>query len=156
MSDIQAGYVVDIISGDEYWAVSGGGSFCNGQNIRVQQENAFMIAGYETQVPGKDLPRIMPLISMFNRVRCFGSTALDLAFLAKGSLSLFVMPSPSRSFDFAAGYLLVKEAGGIVTDLEGNSIKDTEIGVKRSVSLLVTASPEMHRRALDALNLPSE
>ena len=93
----------------------------------------------------------MPLLSMFDRVRCFGSTALDLAFLAQGALSVFVVPCPSRSFDFAAGYLLVKEAGGIVTDLKGDSIEDVEIGVKKSTPLLAAANVKLHTRAMECL-----
>ena len=93
----------------------------------------------------------MPLISLFNRARCFGSTALDLAFVAQGAVSMFIVPSASRSFDFAAGYLLIKEAGGIVTDLTGKEIDDVKVGVDRSTPLLASANDVMHERALAVL-----
>jgi myo-inositol-1(or 4)-monophosphatase len=94
----------------------------------------------------------MPLISLCNRARCFGSTALDMAFLAQGAVSALIVPSPSRSFDFAAGYLLVREAGGIVTDLDGREIDQVKIGVERSTPLLASANEEVHKKALEVMH----
>ena len=110
------------------------------------------VIAYEAQTPKLDIPKIMPLISLFNRSRCFGSTALDMAFVAQGAVSLFIVPCLSRSFDFAAGYLLIKEAGGLVTDLNGNEIDEIKVSVDRSTPLLASANEKLHRKALDALN----
>ncbi|HDH13396.1 MAG TPA: hypothetical protein ENG83_14575 [Nitrospirae bacterium] len=152
IGDTTAGYVINLISGDEFWAVRGGGSYLNGLPIKTQQDSTFRVLAYEAQTPGKDIPGILPLVSLFNRARCFGSTALDMAFLSQGAVSVFIVPSQSRSFDFAAGYLLVKEAGGIVTDLFGKKIDEVETGVKRSTPLLASANKELHRKALEILN----
>jgi myo-inositol-1(or 4)-monophosphatase len=146
------GYVLNIISGDEFWALRGHGSFLNGTHITTQAEDSCRVIAYEAQSPGRDLPRIMPLISLFNRARCFGSTALDMAFVAQGAVSMLVIPYPSRSFDFAAGYLLVKEAGGIVSDLEGREIDHIEVSVKRATPVLASANKELHYKALKILS----
>lgn len=146
------GYVLNIISGDEYWAVRGEGCLHNGLIVNTQKENTFKVIAYEAQVPGRDIPRIMRLLSLFNRARCFGSTALDLSFLAMGGLSMVIIPSPSRSFDFASGWLLVKEAGGIITDIDGEDIDSVEVGVKRSTSVLASANEILHKKALEILN----
>ncbi|MBI5056034.1 MAG: hypothetical protein HZB61_05395 [Nitrospirae bacterium] len=145
------GYVINLISGDEFWAIKGKGSFLNGTPITTQRDDTLKVIAYEAQTPKEDILRIMPLISLFRRARCFGSTALDMAFLAQGAVSVFVVPSQSRSFDFAAGYLLIKEAGGIVTDINGKDIDEIEIGVKRSTSLLASANEDLHKRALVVL-----
>jgi len=145
------GYVINLISGDEFWAIKGGGSFLNGMKITAQKDNSLKVLAYEAQTPKVDIPLIMPLISMFGRARCFGSTALDLSFLAQGALSVFVVPSHSRSFDFAAGYLMVKEAGGSITDLTGMKIEDTGISVKRTTSLLASGNEDIHKKALEIL-----
>ena len=152
IGDTTAGYVINLISGDEFWAIKGGGSYLNGLPIKTQQDNALRVIAYEAQTPGKAISRILPLVSLFNRARCFGSTALDMAFLSQGAVSVFIVPSSSRSFDFAAGYLLVKEAGGIVTDLFGKKIDEVETGVKRSTPLLASANKELHEKALAILN----
>jgi len=145
------GYVINLISGDEFWALKGKGSYLNGHPIRTQEDAVCSVIAYEAQTPKVDIPKIMPLVSLFNRARCFGSTALDMALLAQGALSVFIVPCPSRSFDFAAGYLLIKEAGGIVTDLNGKDIDEVKVSVDKSTPLLASANGELHQRALDVL-----
>ncbi|MBI5742027.1 MAG: hypothetical protein HZA16_15085 [Nitrospirae bacterium] len=151
ISDTLIGYVINLISGDEYWALKGQGSYLNAARVTTQQDDALMVIAYEAQTPKVDMPAIIPLLSLFRRARCFGSTALDMAFLSQGAVSMFVTPALSRSFDFVAGYLLVKEAGGIVTDLSGNGIEDLEVGLKRITPLLASANESLHRRALQVL-----
>lgn len=145
------GYILNFMTGDEYWAVKGSGSFLNREPIKSQSGHACKVIAYETPSPRKDLPAILPLLSLFNRVRCFGSTALDMSYLSQGAISMFIVPSPSRSFDFAAGYLLVKEAGGVVTNHKGEHIDNIPTGVKRATSLLASANSALHKKALKIL-----
>ena len=151
IGNVVAGYVLNIISGDEFWAVRGKGSYLNGAQIKTQQDDTCRVIAYEAQVPRRDIPAMIPLLSLFNRARCFGSTALDMAFLAQGAISVFIVPSPSRSFDFAAGYLLVNEAGGVISDLKGGDMDNVLIGVKRATPLLATANTELHKMAIEAI-----
>ena len=145
------GYVINLISGDEFWAIKGDGSFLNGKPIKTQQDESFNVITYEAQTPKVDIPRIIPLLSLFRRARCLGSTAIDMALLAQGGVSMFVTPTPSRSFDFAAGYLLIKEAGGIITDLNGEKIDEIHVGIKKATPLLASANEKLHRKALEVL-----
>jgi len=151
ISDTSIGYVINLISGDEFWAIKGGGSFLNGAQIKTQQTEEFNVIAYEAQTPRVDIPKILPLLSLFRRARCLGSTAIDLALLSEGAVSMFTTPVPSRSFDFAAGYLLVKEAGGIITDLNGKGIDNTPVGIKRTSPLLASGNEMLHRKALEIL-----
>jgi len=75
--------------------------------MTTQKDAIFYLIAYEAQTPDKDIARIIPLFSESRKTRCLGSTALDLAYLAFGAISIFVVPSLSRCFDFAGGYLLV-------------------------------------------------
>ncbi|MFZ5997438.1 MAG: inositol monophosphatase family protein [Nitrospirota bacterium] len=152
LGSISLAYVINLLSGDEFWAERGEGAFFNGERIATQKDDLFYLVAYETPHPREDLPRILPLLGESRRTRCLGATALDLAYLAYGSISVFVMPSPSRSFDFAGGYLLIKEAGGIVTDLQGNAIDERQIGIERSVPLLASGNQSLHEKALKLLN----
>jgi myo-inositol-1(or 4)-monophosphatase len=151
ISDTRMGYVINLMSGDEFWAIRGKGSYLNAREIKTQQDDTLRVIAYEAQTPKVDIPRIIPLLSLFRRARCFGSTALDMAFLAQGAVSVFVTPSLSRSFDFVSGYLLIKESGGIVTDLDGKGIGKFEAGLKKITPLLASANENLHKRALDAL-----
>jgi len=152
IGSISAAYIINLLSGDEFWAERGGGAFFNGENISTQQEDFLYLVAYEARSPGRDIPKIMNLLSGARRTRCLGSTALDLAYLAYGAMSVFVSPSPSRSFDFAGGWLMVAEAGGTFTDMEGNSITDLVVGLDRSVPLLASGNKALHERALKLLH----
>jgi myo-inositol-1(or 4)-monophosphatase len=152
LRDIELSYVVNLINGDEFWAEKGKGAFLNGKRIRTQKDEEFYLIAYEAQSPSKDIPRIIPLLSKSRKTRCLGATALDLAYLALGAISIFVTPSLSRSFDFAGGWLLTREAGGIFTDINGNAIEMLEISLKKSSSLLASGNKKLHEKALRLLN----
>jgi myo-inositol-1(or 4)-monophosphatase len=105
----------------------------------------------EASSPRKDLQKAMPLLSCAKKVRCLWSTALDLACLAAGATDAVLVPSASRSFDFAAGWLMVKEAGGMVTDLEGNPLDDVPLGLERSTPFIGASNKDVLAKALQAL-----
>lgn len=149
---VSLAYVINLLSGDEFWAERGKGAFFNGEPVHAQESDIFNLIAYETPNPKLDLPRILPLLAEARRTRCLGATALDLSYLAYGSISIFAMPSPSRPFDFAAGYLLVREAGGVCTDMDGNSLDGVSLGVERSVPLLAAGNRALHERALTLLH----
>ncbi|MDA8078122.1 MAG: hypothetical protein M0Z79_04200 [Nitrospiraceae bacterium] len=151
MADVYLAYIINLLTGDEFWAERSSGAWLNGSRISTQKDDTFYLVAYEAQTPGKDVPRIIPLVSHSRKTRCFGSTALDLAYLSSGAVSVFVSPSPSRSFDFAAGWLLVKEAGGIMTDLNGAEISGVPLGLKRAAPLLAAGNRQLHRRAVELL-----
>ena len=152
IGDVFLSYVMNLITGDEFWADSGKGAYFRGERISAQSDDVLHVTAYEAQSPAHDIARIIPLLSESRKTRCLGATALDIAYLARGSISIFVNPSPSRSFDFAGGWLLVREAGGVFTDLEGNPIDDTAIGLKKSTPLLVSGNDRLHEKALKLLN----
>ncbi len=151
LSGVTLSYVIDLVSGDEFWAEKGKGAFLNDRRLQTQRDDELYLAAYEAQSPARDIPAITPLLCAARRTRCLGSTALDLAYLAFGSVSVFVCPSPSRSFDFAGGYLLVKEAGGIITNTEGKDIDNVELGLKKSSPLLAAGNELLLRKALNLL-----
>lgn len=151
IGSISLAYVINLLTGDEFWAESGMGAFFNGERIYSQMDDLFYLVAYEAQSPKKDIPQIIKLLSAARRTRCLGATALDLALVAYGSVSVFISPAPSRSFDFGAGWLLVKEAGGVCTDLNGYHINDTPIGIQKTVPLLASGNKSLHEKALKLL-----
>ena len=70
-----------------------------------------------------------------------GSTAIELALLAGGFLDIFVETKQRKIFDFAAGYLIGKEAGAVITDLSGRDLNKAAI-TKETRSTLIAASTE--------------
>ncbi|MBE0425412.1 MAG: hypothetical protein IBX72_02035 [Nitrospirae bacterium] len=152
IGNIELAYIVNLINGDEFWAEKGNGAFLKGKKINTQGDEEFYLVAYEAQTPHKDILRISPLLAKSRKTRCLGATALDLAYLAHGAISVFVTPSPSRSFDFAAGCLIVREAGGVITDIKGKGIDATEVSLKKSTSLLASGNKNLHKKALRLLN----
>ncbi len=148
IATVSIAYIINLLTGDEFYAEKGKGAFLNGQTLKTQKEETIQVVAYEAQTPKRDIPVIMPLLQAARRTRCLGATALDLALLGAGAVSIFVSPAPSRSFDFAAGWLIVKEAGGVFTDIEGRPVEDTPVGLKKTTTLLAGANRGLHERAL--------
>jgi myo-inositol-1(or 4)-monophosphatase len=78
------------------------------------------------------------------RIRIFGSPSIDLCYVAQGSLDARIIAS-GEYWDYAAGILIVEEAGGKVTDWQGNPIKE-------NCSQLVATNGLIHDEILDLLN----
>ncbi|MDA8084109.1 MAG: hypothetical protein M0024_10680 [Nitrospiraceae bacterium] len=151
VGDVVLGYVINLISGDEFWAEKGAGAWMNGERIFGQQGEDFTLVSFEAQHPGEDIQSILPVIKSSVKTRCLGATALDLACIAAGAASIFLSPSPSRSFDYAGGYLLVKEAGGTISDMAGRPIEPVRLGLERSRTLLAAGNERLHEKALGLL-----
>lgn len=153
IGSISLSYIINLLTGDEFWAEKGKGAFFNNDRIQAQKDSVFYLVCYEAPNPKNDIPRIMKLLSESRRTRCLGATALDLAYIAYGAISVFTTPSPSRSFDFAGGWLLINEANGIITDIHGNSIENIKISLKRETSLLASGNSQLHEKALKLINV---
>jgi len=153
IGSISSAYIINLLSGDEFWSERGAGTFFNGERICAQREDIMHLVAFEAQRPGRDIPGIMNLLAQASRTRCLGATALDLAYVSYGAISVFVSPSPSRSFDFAGGWLMVNEAGGVFTDTEGNSLEGMDAGLDKRSPLLVSGNNTLHEKALKILNV---
>ena len=122
---LAAGVVLNIATGELFTAVHGGGARRNGQPIHVSKIEEPLKALVGTGFPFKSGDQVEEYLRGFGEamrhaagVRRAGSAALDLADVAAGRYEAFweLMLAP---WDVAAGILLVREAGGIVTDLTG-------------------------------------
>tara|TARA_B100001027_G_C16238341_1_gene318089 strand:+ start:464 stop:1255 length:792 start_codon:yes stop_codon:yes gene_type:complete len=124
---IEHGLIYDLSRNDEYYASKGKGAFYNKTRIRVSEikglKNSLIcnsFHGSPSHEPKFDqLTLIRNLYSNSLTLRRTGSTALDLAFVASGRLDAF-LGYGMKLWDFAAGALLVMEAGGFVNDFNGN------------------------------------
>jgi myo-inositol-1(or 4)-monophosphatase len=138
-----AGAVVNVPRGDEFTASAGGGAFLNGQRISVSRLRDPGRALIGTGFPFKTLemlPQYMAQFSLVMRgtagIRRAGSAALDLCNVACGRFDAF-WELTLAPWDVAAGMLMVQEAGGIVTDLEGNPARPV-------AGAFVAGNPALH------------
>ncbi|MDQ6872961.1 MAG: inositol monophosphatase [Gemmatimonadota bacterium] len=141
--EVCAGVVLNVPRRDEFTAVKGGGAFLNQQRIRVSSLRESGRALIGTGFPFKTLellPQYMAQFSLVMRgtagIRRAGSAALDLCNVACGRFDAF-WELTLAPWDVAAGTLMVQEAGGIVTDLEG-------IPARPVAGAFVAGNPAMH------------
>jgi myo-inositol-1(or 4)-monophosphatase len=121
-----AGLVYNPVSDEMFIAERGKGAFLNEQRIRVAGRRSLADAVVACGLPHRGRGDLALFRTEFLAVqeqvaglRRFGSAALDLAFIAAGRFDLYWERNLS-SWDMAAGLLLVREAGGYVTDCDGN------------------------------------
>ena len=119
--ELVVGVVHEVNRDESFRAVRGGGAFCNDQPIHVSDVPALNNALIATGFPYTDfgqLDRYLPVLGAFmtrsHGVRRLGSAAVDLAYVAAGRFEAF-FEFNLNAYDVAAGILLVREAGGQVT-----------------------------------------
>jgi len=122
-----SGVVYNPVTDEMYTAEKSHGAYLNDRRLRASARGALKEALIATGMPfhgreghEKCLGELAQLMAATAGVRRFGSAALDLAYVAAGRFDGFWERGLS-SWDMAAGMLLVREAGGAVTDLSGGS-----------------------------------
>lgn len=122
---VVAGVVYNPAMDELYTAERGGGAFMNDRRLRVAGRSKLTDAVIGCGVPhlgrgqhGNFLIELRNVMAEVSGVRRLGSAALDLAYVAAGRMDGFWETGLS-SWDIAAGILLVREAGGFVSDMDG-------------------------------------
>ena len=125
--EVILGIVYEISLNECFYSWKGGGVFLNGQNIKVTETNEINSSLIATGFPYYDykyLDGFMESLKYFIKnshgIRRLGSAATDLAYVACGRFDAFYEYS-LHAWDVAAGSFLVKQAGGKVSDFEGNN-----------------------------------
>ncbi|MFQ5355930.1 MAG: inositol monophosphatase family protein [Mariprofundaceae bacterium] len=120
--------VHDPMRNETFEAQDGGGAFLNRQRLRVSNCNTMSKTLFASGLPPyrrEQLDSFIGKMSASLRVcdgyRRGGSAALDLAYVACGRLDAY-WESGLKSWDIAAGIILVQEAGGMATDQEGSTV----------------------------------
>lgn len=124
-----AAAIYDVTRNELFYASKGGGAFLNGQPIKVADidslQNSLLITGFYYS-RGKEMLETLDNIKHFFQhgirgIRRLGSAALDLCYVAAGRTGGF-WEFELKPWDFAAGKLIVEEAGGEVTNQQGKNV----------------------------------
>ncbi|MEN2978981.1 inositol monophosphatase family protein [Tistrella bauzanensis] len=123
--EIIAGVTYDPLRDEMYSAEKGYGAFVNDRRIRVAARRQLIDCVIATGIPRADKPNHTEYLKMLagmmkntGGLRRFGSAALDLAYVAAGRFDGF-FEIDLQPWDMAAGIVLVREAGGFVSDITG-------------------------------------
>jgi myo-inositol-1(or 4)-monophosphatase len=120
-----AGVIYDPIKDEMFIAEKGKGAYLNNRRLRVSARrdlaDALVICGLPhlgRPEPSRTLKEINAVMGVCGALRGLGSAALDLAYVAAGRADVY-WERNLKSWDFAAGVILVREAGGFVSDADG-------------------------------------
>jgi myo-inositol-1(or 4)-monophosphatase len=153
--DLEVGVVHIPTLGETFTAVKGSGAFLNGSRIRVSEVSqpirSLVATGFAC-VRSNRIPNGVPVfdrvVHEVQGVRRGGSAAIDLAYTAAGRFDGF-WEMNLNAWDIAAGVLLVREAGGLVSDFIGGDAM-----VERRE--LVAGNELIHRYLLDRIDRTAE
>ena len=145
LSSITDAVVTNLSTGDVYWASKGKGAFLNDKSIFVHDEKPiYKVIGINSSGSSPELlQRLAPIFEKHHHVRHFGANALEMAFLAQGLIDIFIdLRKKIRIQDMAAGYLLIKEAGGLMLD-ENLQPLDSDLSYETRLSFVAATSKEI-------------
>jgi myo-inositol-1(or 4)-monophosphatase len=135
--EVVAGAVIDVLRGELFSAHLGGGARCDGEPIEVSSctllRNALVTTGFSYQAQLRDLQGEVAhrVLSRARDVRCFGSAALELCWVACARVDAYYQRD-TAIWDRAAGALIAAEAGA-----------HTELPCPENEDLVMATTPEV-------------
>jgi NAD+ kinase len=150
INDLEVGVVRNIATGDIYYSERGKGAFVIENNIkkRINTSKTTNLSDASVGVFAYGLTtNTLDFIKdrKVKRIRIFGSVALELCFVARGSLDAFInVNKTTRLCDIAGGFVILKEAGGIISDRDGRQMDMTlNINAKNS---FICSNATLHKK----------
>ncbi|WP_075215265.1 inositol monophosphatase family protein [Mongoliimonas terrestris] len=145
-----AGVIYNPVTDELFTAEKGGGAFLNDRRLRVAARKDMVDCVIGTGVPhlgrgdhGAYLNELRQVMANSAGIRRIGAAALDLAWVAAGRYDGF-WENGLNAWDVSAGWLMIKEAGGYVTDINGRE----KIHETRTI---VAGNEHIHRQLLATL-----
>ncbi len=144
------GVINHVSDNNLYWAKTGRGAYLNGKKIAVSQIKVLeessigLDFGHRNSRQGKIDAYVTPLINKISYPYCFGSSVTTEAMVATGQLEAYI--NQAWIWDFAAGTVIVREAGGRVSDFKG---KEPDWSKERLN--IVASNGLIHDQILEAL-----
>lgn len=145
LSSITDGVITNLTNGEMYWASKNKGAFLGNSKIHVNNKDPiYKIVGINTSGAKPELMRkLFPIFERHNHTRHFGANALEMAMFARGWMDIFIdLRDKIRVQDIAAGYLIVKEAGGLLLDQNFKSL-DSDLDYKTRISFIAAANQKI-------------
>ncbi len=147
IADVQVGVILDCSTGQEWWAVAGGGAYLDGRRLTPQAERRhpdgrLELVAIEAADPRHLAPALPVLDGEVRRVRALGAIALALCHLAAGAVDAMLTLSVCRPVDAAAGQLLVRETGGLLEWQPGQPLSEVPLDTQPRPALVAARTPE--------------
>ncbi|MBA4321402.1 MAG: inositol monophosphatase [Odoribacter sp.] len=140
--EVIAGVVFEAGGRETFTAWSGGGAWLNGNPVEVSSSPDLSNSLIATGFPYKDFSRLENYLKCLEHllrnsqgVRRMGSASIDMAYVACGRFEAF-FEYALKPWDVAAGTILIREAGGLVSDFEGNGKNVTGLEIVAANNLV--------------------
>lgn len=163
IADVEVGYVLDLSTGQEWWATRGGGAWLDGRRLGPQEERRtedgrLELVAIEAADPRHLGPALPVLDDEVRRLRALGAIALSLCHLAAGAVDAMLTLSVCRPVDAAAAQLLVRETGGLLEWWPGEPLSAVPLDCAPRTALIAGRSAgtlTTLRRAVEHVRAPS-
>lgn len=124
--ELVLGVIYDPSRDELFWAEQGKGAYLNGNPVKVSTADhaaeSVIATGFMPAYRELNIPSLASFGKQFRGIRVLGSAALHMAYVACGRLGAFWQYG-LNAWDMAGGIVLVREAGGMVTDIEGGEYR---------------------------------
>ena len=152
IASVYAGMVADLAHDVTYLAFEGEGAYRDGARIEtskaVSLDDAVVGLDMNTYQGKLVIPKVAGLIEKTRHIRHFGANALEICYVANGLTDAFIdIRGKIRTTDVAAGFLIVKEANGIVTTADNKAI-NVHLDPKQTLNFIASANLEIHKQIL--------
>jgi len=154
LSSVTDAVVTNLANGEMYWSSNGKGAYLDGKPIHVQGKNpTYRMVGVNTSGASMDLlKKLQPVLENHNHTRHFGANALEMAMLASGLMDVFIdFRGKIRIQDLAAGYHIIKEAGGLILD-ENLKPLDSDLSYQTRLSFIAASNQEILDDIISQMN----
>ena len=124
--DVEAAVVLELRSGRCYFAIQGGGAYCNKDRITPAKPKPLekSLIGIDTEFPPSKLTSQKTLAQRIHYTRHLGTNALELCYVADGTFDGFIdLRGVFRGTDLAAASLILREAGAVLIDDTGRNLE---------------------------------
>jgi myo-inositol-1(or 4)-monophosphatase len=148
---VQWALVGELFSGTIYQAERGSGASCNGERCHVSETTRLQDCLAGVKLDGRDPETLRKLIAVsppLSKVRRTGSSAMDIVYIAIGAYDAYIdIGDVITAESFLAALSIVLEAGGIVSDQHGKSLRHVT-SLTEGFSLVAAGTRELHEAIL--------
>ena len=146
ISDVEYGVVKNIPTGDAYTAQKGFGAFLNGKRFCVPEfPDKELLSSLAL---GKNFDKVTLKFARVDKVRSLGSSSLEMCMVAIGGLDYFIVGKEYlRVIDIAASTLILREAGGFVTNISGEEL-DMPFNLEERTSVVAACNMDLIKQII--------
>ncbi|MCL1978304.1 MAG: hypothetical protein FWG55_09450 [Candidatus Bathyarchaeota archaeon] len=153
ITEVYAALVTDLYHDITYIAQKDKGAFRDGEKIKTSQvislQEAVLGMDLNTYKVAEVAPKLTDLIQQTKHIRHYGANALELCYVANGLTDAFVdIRGKLRTTDVAAGFLIIKEAGGVVTGIDNQPI-NVKLDPKQTLKFVASSNTKIHQTILE-------